>query len=92
MDGKEELICCSIDGEVRGYLPPSMEGGHVSASDSSVQSQMMEDMYKKKQVSIYNTALKISLLLFCDNYFFFAFAQELLLQLKNFEINEKVPI
>lgn len=62
MDGKEELICCSVDGEVRGYLPPSLAG--TSASSSTDQHLAMEDLYSKKK--------------------------ELLLQLKTYEVNEKV--
>ena len=62
MDGKVELICCTGDGEVRGYLPPSQSDvsvGECSESENSV----LEQLYQRKQ--------------------------ELILELKNFEMCEK---
>ena len=44
-DGHEELICCSVDGEVRGYLPTSEgSGGH------SAEHKVLEELSLKKQV------------------------------------------
>ena len=44
-DGHEELICCSVDGEVRGYLPVSVgSGGH------SNEHRAFEELCLKKQV------------------------------------------
>ena len=51
MDGKTELICCSIDGEVRGYLPPSVAGGYGGGSTTE-ECSALEEMYKKKRVSV----------------------------------------
>ncbi|XP_064384091.1 Bardet-Biedl syndrome 2 protein homolog [Halichondria panicea] len=68
LDGKEELICCSVEGEVRGYLPASM--GMVSQQHSlslGPESKALQELTKRRQV--------------CEN---------LTMELKNFEINEKV--
>ena len=47
-DGHEELICCSVEGEVRGYLPSGfVSGGHASLSDEP---KALEELSLKKQV------------------------------------------
>ncbi|XP_006811161.1 BBSome complex member BBS2-like [Saccoglossus kowalevskii] len=48
MDGKEELICCSIDGEVRGYLPASkdMKGNLMN---TNVEQDTIRDLSQRKQ-------------------------------------------
>lgn len=48
MDGKVELICCSVDGEVRGYLPPNLAGPTVGGG--IVEDHALEELYKKKKV------------------------------------------
>ncbi|XP_064385528.1 Bardet-Biedl syndrome 2 protein homolog isoform X2 [Halichondria panicea] len=66
LDGKEELICCSVEGEVRGYLPASM--GMVSQQHSlslGPESKALQELTKRRQ--------------------------NLTIELKNFEINEKIP-
>jgi len=47
MDGKEELICCSIDGEVRGYMASQADGKETS---QSMEHAVMEQLNQKKQV------------------------------------------
>ncbi|KAM8946161.1 BBSome complex member BBS2 isoform 2-T2 [Pelodytes ibericus] len=48
MDGKTQLICCSIDGEVRGYLPSSQEAAG-SLMDTSVEQELVRELSQKKQ-------------------------------------------
>ncbi|KAM4017896.1 BBSome complex member BBS2 [Anomaloglossus baeobatrachus] len=48
MDGKAQLICCSIDGEVRGYLPSSQETAG-SLMDTSVEQELVRELSQKKQ-------------------------------------------
>ncbi|XP_073515184.1 BBSome complex member BBS2 [Phyllobates terribilis] len=48
MDGKTQLICCSIDGEVRGYLPSSQETAG-SLMDASVEQELVRELSQKKQ-------------------------------------------
>ncbi|KAM9301908.1 BBSome complex member BBS2 [Gastrophryne carolinensis] len=48
MDGKTQLICCSIDGEVRGYLPFSQEIAG-SLMDTSVEQELVRELSQKKQ-------------------------------------------
>ncbi|KAG8437672.1 hypothetical protein GDO86_008397 [Hymenochirus boettgeri] len=48
MDGKTQLICCSIDGEVRGYLPSSQEATG-SLMDTSVEQELVRELSQKKQ-------------------------------------------
>lgn len=48
MDGHTQLICCSIDGEVRGYLPSSSEmKGNLM--DTSVEHELVRELSQKKQ-------------------------------------------
>ncbi|KAL7978686.1 hypothetical protein Chor_013175 [Crotalus horridus] len=48
MDGSTQLICCSVDGEVRGYLP---EGQEVKGRlmDTSVEQDLIRGLSQKKQ-------------------------------------------
>eukprot|EP00002_Diphylleia_rotans_P031077 TRINITY_DN6438_c0_g1_i3.p1 TRINITY_DN6438_c0_g1~~TRINITY_DN6438_c0_g1_i3.p1 ORF type:complete len:353 (-),score=74.27 TRINITY_DN6438_c0_g1_i3:1230-2288(-) len=49
MDGKEEIICCAQDGEVRGYLPREATATpQVQASGTSVEEDMMRELSLKK--------------------------------------------
>ena len=51
MDGVDQLICCSVEGEVRGYKAmPS----HVldMSSDRNVNQEAIRDMATRKQVRI----------------------------------------
>ncbi|XP_063294308.1 Bardet-Biedl syndrome 2 protein isoform X1 [Pelobates fuscus] len=48
MDGKTQLICCSIDGEVRGYLPSSQQATG-SLMDTSVEQELVRELSQKKQ-------------------------------------------
>ncbi|XP_036997421.2 Bardet-Biedl syndrome 2 protein [Artibeus jamaicensis] len=47
-DGRVQLICCSVDGEIRGYLPGSdeMRGNLV---DASVEQDLIRELSQKKQ-------------------------------------------
>ncbi|XP_053126918.1 Bardet-Biedl syndrome 2 protein isoform X2 [Hemicordylus capensis] len=48
MDGNTQLICCSVDGEVRGYLPGSQEmKGNLM--DTSVEQDLIRELSQKKQ-------------------------------------------
>lgn len=58
MDGVDQLICCSVEGEVRGYKPMSSHVLNVT-SDRNVNQEAIRDMAQRKQVQI-----KISLLIF----------------------------
>uniref|UniRef100_A0A8C3YHH1 Bardet-Biedl syndrome 2 protein homolog n=1 Tax=Catagonus wagneri TaxID=51154 RepID=A0A8C3YHH1_9CETA len=48
MDGHVQLICCSVDGEIRGYLPgtPEMRGNIM---DTSVEQDLIRELSQKKQ-------------------------------------------
>ena len=48
LDGKEELICCSVDGEVRGFLPPTPSLSHQG---EEVSSDILQELSEKKAVS-----------------------------------------
>lgn len=57
LDGKEELICCSADGEVRGYLPASQETlqrGAVGGPGMVVvaEQKRLEELNQMKQVCV----------------------------------------
>ncbi|XP_003228629.2 Bardet-Biedl syndrome 2 protein [Anolis carolinensis] len=48
MDGNTQLICCSVDGEVRGYLPGSQES-KGKLLDTSVDQDLIRELSQKKQ-------------------------------------------
>ncbi|XP_072026618.1 BBSome complex member BBS2-like [Amphiura filiformis] len=48
MDGNTELICCSVEGEVKGYLPASDEvKGNLM--DTNVEQEAIRDLSQRKQ-------------------------------------------
>ncbi|XP_005991756.1 Bardet-Biedl syndrome 2 protein homolog [Latimeria chalumnae] len=48
MDGQTQLICCSVEGEVRGYLPASRElKGNLM--DTSVEQDLIRELSQRKQ-------------------------------------------
>ncbi|XP_028626181.1 Bardet-Biedl syndrome 2 protein [Grammomys surdaster] len=48
MDGHVQLICCSVDGEIRGYLPGTAEmKGNLL--DTSVEQDLIRELSQKKQ-------------------------------------------
>ncbi|XP_010363741.1 Bardet-Biedl syndrome 2 protein isoform X2 [Rhinopithecus roxellana] len=48
MDGHIQLICCSVDGEIRGYLPGTAEmKGNLM--DTSVEQNLIRELSQKKQ-------------------------------------------
>lgn len=49
MDGVDQLICCSTEGEVRGYKPMSAHAINVT-SDRNVNQEAIRDMAQRKQV------------------------------------------
>jgi len=51
-DGHEEVICCSLDGEVRGYLPPEADA-MTSMMDSNSEEDSIADMSQRKQELLY---------------------------------------
>ncbi|XP_012860650.1 Bardet-Biedl syndrome 2 protein [Echinops telfairi] len=48
MDGHTQLICCSVDGEIRGYLPGTAEL-RGSLSDTSVEQDLIRELSQRKQ-------------------------------------------
>uniref|UniRef100_A0A3B3RAJ6 BBSome complex member BBS2 n=1 Tax=Paramormyrops kingsleyae TaxID=1676925 RepID=A0A3B3RAJ6_9TELE len=48
MDGQMQLICTSVDGEVRGYLPASKEM-KGSLMDSSVEQDLIRELSQRRQ-------------------------------------------
>ncbi|XP_060248191.1 Bardet-Biedl syndrome 2 protein [Meriones unguiculatus] len=48
MDGHVQLICCSVDGEIRGYLPGTAEM-KGSLLDTSVEQDLIRELSQKKQ-------------------------------------------
>ncbi|KAM8799385.1 BBSome complex member BBS2 [Eudromia elegans] len=48
MDGNTQLICCSVDGEVRGYLPGGQDT-KGNLMDSSVEQDLIRELSQKKQ-------------------------------------------
>ncbi|KAL0621663.1 Bardet-Biedl syndrome 2 protein [Plecturocebus cupreus] len=48
MDGHIQLICCSVDGEVRGYLPGTAEMKE-NLMDTSVEQDLIRELSQKKQ-------------------------------------------
>ncbi|XP_032139812.1 Bardet-Biedl syndrome 2 protein isoform X2 [Sapajus apella] len=48
MDGHIQLICCSVDGEIRGYLP-AMAEMRGNLMDTSVEQDLIRELSQKKQ-------------------------------------------
>uniref|UniRef100_A0A8P0PJX4 BBSome complex member BBS2 n=1 Tax=Canis lupus familiaris TaxID=9615 RepID=A0A8P0PJX4_CANLF len=48
MDGHPQLICCSVDGEIRGYLPGTAEM-RGNLMDTSVEQDLIRELSQKKQ-------------------------------------------
>ncbi|XP_057348697.1 Bardet-Biedl syndrome 2 protein isoform X2 [Manis pentadactyla] len=48
MDGHIQLICCSVDGEIRGYLPGTAET-RGNLMDTSVEQDLIRELSQKKQ-------------------------------------------
>ena len=49
MDGKEELICCSVDGEVKGYLPEALQTA-AKPADVAMDNEKLKELNQRKQV------------------------------------------
>ena len=49
MDGNDVLICCSIDGEVRGYKPATGEA-KGALMDTNIELDTIRDLSQRKQV------------------------------------------
>ena len=49
MDGISQLICCSTEGEVRGYKPMPSDQINMS-SDRNINQEVIRDMSQHKQV------------------------------------------
>ncbi|XP_030368632.1 Bardet-Biedl syndrome 2 protein isoform X3 [Strigops habroptila] len=47
MDGSNQLICCSVDGEIRGYLPGEEMKGNLM--DTSAEQDLIRELSQKKQ-------------------------------------------
>uniref|UniRef100_A0A5F9DWD5 Bardet-Biedl syndrome 2 n=1 Tax=Oryctolagus cuniculus TaxID=9986 RepID=A0A5F9DWD5_RABIT len=48
MDGQVQLVCCSVDGEIRGYLPGTAEM-RGNLMDTSVEQDLIRELSQKKQ-------------------------------------------
>ncbi|KAF4010710.1 hypothetical protein G4228_001913 [Cervus hanglu yarkandensis] len=48
MDGCQQLICCSVDGEIRGYLPGTAEM-RGNLMDTSLEQDLIRELSQKKQ-------------------------------------------
>uniref|UniRef100_A0A8C7ET65 Bardet-Biedl syndrome 2 protein homolog n=1 Tax=Neovison vison TaxID=452646 RepID=A0A8C7ET65_NEOVI len=48
MDGHTQLICCAVDGEIRGYLPGTAEM-RGNLMDTSVEQDLIRELSQKKQ-------------------------------------------
>uniref|UniRef100_A0A9L0IFS7 BBSome complex member BBS2 n=1 Tax=Equus asinus TaxID=9793 RepID=A0A9L0IFS7_EQUAS len=48
MDGHVQLICCSVDGEIRGYLPGTAEM-RGNLLDTSIEQDLIRELSQKKQ-------------------------------------------
>uniref|UniRef100_A0ABI7W4A5 Bardet-Biedl syndrome 2 protein homolog n=1 Tax=Felis catus TaxID=9685 RepID=A0ABI7W4A5_FELCA len=48
MDGHTQLICCSVDGEIRGYLPGTAEM-RGNLMDTSIEQDLVRELSQKKQ-------------------------------------------
>ncbi|KAM4800520.1 BBSome complex member BBS2 [Urocitellus parryii] len=48
MDGHVQLICCSVEGEIRGYLPGTTEM-RGNLMDTSVEQDLIRELSQKKQ-------------------------------------------
>lgn len=48
MDGHPQLICCAVDGEVRGYLP-GQNALRGAVMDASVEQDLIRELSQKKQ-------------------------------------------
>ena len=49
MDGKVELICCSVDGEVKGYLPDVVPAA-AKPVDVAMDNEKLKELNQRKQV------------------------------------------
>ena len=50
MDGNEELLCCSVEGEIKGFKATSSEAISMVA-DRNLNQDTIRDMSQRKQVS-----------------------------------------
>jgi len=51
-DGRDEVICCGLDGEVRGYLPADTEM-RGNLMDANVEEDSLVDLSQRKQELLY---------------------------------------
>lgn len=49
-DGRLEVIVCSEDGEVRGYLPAGEELAGMANGESEMEEDMLRELNQRKQV------------------------------------------
>ena len=49
MDGNEELLCCSVEGEIKGFKASSSES-MAMVSDRNLNQDTIRDMTQRKQV------------------------------------------
>jgi hypothetical protein len=51
MDGNEELLCCSVEGEIKGFKATSSET-MAMVSDTNLNQDTIRDMTQRKQVHL----------------------------------------
>ena len=51
MDGNEELLCCSVEGEIKGFKATSSET-MAMVSDTNLNQDTIRDMTQRKQVRL----------------------------------------
>ena len=93
-DGKVELICCSVEGEIRGYLPSSAAVQVGSVGDSGEGAgpehwKQLELLTQRKQVSVC-VCVCVHVCVCAHEFTIHVCMQSLLLELGNFEASEKV--
>ena len=88
MDGIEQLICCSVEGEVKGYKALPAHALDV-ASDRNINQETIRDMTQRKQVGSISSSLDHSPN--CISVHFYSF-QNLLLELSNLEVASKPSV
>ena len=54
-DGHTEVLVCSADGEVRGYLPATGDGAASNLMEGVIEEETLRELQQRKQESTRNT-------------------------------------
>ncbi|KAL3892506.1 MAG: hypothetical protein SGPRY_015069 [Prymnesium sp.] len=91
-DGRLEVIVCSEDGEVRGYLPAGEELAGMANGESEMEEDMLRELNQRKQVR------SVGMVMGCIRFFlstshpamtFGLLVQELMFELRQYEEQSK---